>query len=1273
MIRCLNTRLVRNICAALMLITGFIIAGHAMAQSTVEFDIPPQDLSSALIQFGDQSGRGVLASASVTDPIRTIGYTGQGDPEAVLEILLTGTGLAYRQDGDVFVVVIAGQQGGESGISAQRFSGIEEVIVTGQKREERIQDVPIAISAFSMDSLDQQKIEGGFDLLKAVPNVTFSKTNFTGYNFQIRGIGTQAISATTDPGVAVSFNNTTLIVNRLFEQEYLDIERVEVLRGPQGTLYGRNATAGVINVITAKPKMGVTEGEVKIEVGNYNSERFRGHVNWAFSDTVAARAAFAVTKRDGFGKNLAYYDGEIQDFASRYGRDPIERNIDNRDLWTGRFSIGWQPSDRFRGNVVYERFEEDDRRMRSTKQLCHHADGNVDLFDDNDNAISVRESIRLAADRYGRPHQSELRIRKHYLSQLSQGCLPGDLFDKGNVLSSDATAHGAFGVPNGNAMPFVRALRSQAALIGPGTNAGGQAWAPPAYPDCTRPGGTVGSDCVMDVMASPHGQSRNMRDIFSLINPHYKAMSEIAEISFDYELSEYMTLSFQSIWSENELYSTQDFLRFKTLPMFNDSRGVVTECIAAGPWTGSSGCPNYNIAHDFRPRRMATPGGILHHPQLGSSDRFLMQDVSQSSTSQFSQELRITSSFDEGINFSAGANFTRFDNTTDYFVFINSLRALALAATGVYTPVINVVPKPGGAPGEMEKIAAGSDSIISCGLHYVDSWWDEEIGREVGSCIYMQNESLQDVVNNPQGHDFFLSRNPFVLHSAGIFGEIYVSVADNIKLTAGLRFNWDRKTFTPVPSQTMLSDWRGRVEGPQFGGSSRGPLLSDNDTMYSVCHPDSPVRWDFGIVNQAPCALSGMTGKGYPALPNIVQEWRVPTGRIGVDWKPINVPDVFSDLLIYGFYTRGYKAGGANPPVQSAPSGFLLEAAQGASAPRIFDAEYVDAFEVGVKSKLFDGLVSFNASAFIYDYKDYQVSKILDRSAVNENFDARIWGAELETLIALGPDTLFNMNVGYLRTRVADGEQSLDLMDRTQGGNRIFRTSIPNPDYDPNWVPSAGTVYGLNAPDQEYIAFDRWVVVRPTVTQASSCVAPALLIYETINHVARAGSGTLSEDWLSIFCPAGALTVQPPYPDGYGNYTPSRDAPNGAAGFMADVGGNELPNAPRFTVSLGIQHTYWLPVDGWSATGRVDWYWQDKSFHRIYNTGYDRLRDWSNTNASLSFSNDISGVTIEVYAKNLFNETPVTGAFLNSDDTGLSTNVFTLDPRLIGLSFRKVF
>src|SRR3546814_2104384 len=87
------------------------------------------------------------------------------------------------------------------------------------------------MTALSSAALDDHKIEGGAELLRAVPNMSFSKANFSMYNISIRGIGTKAISASSDPAVAVSFNNTPLIRNRLFESEFFDLARVEVLRG----------------------------------------------------------------------------------------------------------------------------------------------------------------------------------------------------------------------------------------------------------------------------------------------------------------------------------------------------------------------------------------------------------------------------------------------------------------------------------------------------------------------------------------------------------------------------------------------------------------------------------------------------------------------------------------------------------------------------------------------------------------------------------------------------------------------------------------------------------------------------------------------------------------------------------------------------------------------------------------------------------------------------------------------------------------------------------
>ena len=116
-------------------------------------------------------------------------------------------------------IAIATPAAAQQGPQAEEATDGNLIIVTAQKPEEAIQDVPIAISAFSAEALDNYKIESGSELLRAVPNVNFSKSNFSMYNFSIRGIGTKAISASSDPAVAVSFSNTPLIRNRLFESE----------------------------------------------------------------------------------------------------------------------------------------------------------------------------------------------------------------------------------------------------------------------------------------------------------------------------------------------------------------------------------------------------------------------------------------------------------------------------------------------------------------------------------------------------------------------------------------------------------------------------------------------------------------------------------------------------------------------------------------------------------------------------------------------------------------------------------------------------------------------------------------------------------------------------------------------------------------------------------------------------------------------------------------------------------------------------------------------
>jgi Outer membrane receptor for ferrienterochelin and colicins len=231
-------------------------------------------------------------------------------------------------------------------------NGLAEIIVTAQKRAENLQDVPIAVSAFSADTLQERGLNGGADLQIAVPNVSFGTTGFGRYNFQIRGIGAQIQGLSADTGVGIHENNIPLTVNRLAGAEFYDIERVEVLRGPQGTLYGRNATGGVVNTITATPKQEFS-GQVSAEYGRYDRKKLSGFINVPISETLAVRAAGTWIKRDG---NI--YNAGTGNF------------VNSADVWSTRLTVQWEPSDRIRIRGMWEHFEQDDTAGANAKIIC---------------------------------------------------------------------------------------------------------------------------------------------------------------------------------------------------------------------------------------------------------------------------------------------------------------------------------------------------------------------------------------------------------------------------------------------------------------------------------------------------------------------------------------------------------------------------------------------------------------------------------------------------------------------------------------------------------------------------------------------------------------------------------------------------------------------------------------------------------------------------------------------------------------------------------------
>jgi iron complex outermembrane recepter protein len=200
---------------------------------------------------------------------------------------------------------------------------IEELIVTAQKREENAQSVPIALTALDGDSLQRQGVSGFQDLTTRVPSLRFGSGVTGGENvITLRGVGSQNTTSGGDSPVAYSLDGVYLARTTSVDPEFFDIDRIEVLRGPQGTLYGRNSVGGSVNVITKHPEAQLG-AHADALLGNYDARIFRGWVNAPLYDDgdqqVLARLSAVSARHDGYQENLfdgpgATDNGDGQDF-----------------------------------------------------------------------------------------------------------------------------------------------------------------------------------------------------------------------------------------------------------------------------------------------------------------------------------------------------------------------------------------------------------------------------------------------------------------------------------------------------------------------------------------------------------------------------------------------------------------------------------------------------------------------------------------------------------------------------------------------------------------------------------------------------------------------------------------------------------------------------------------------------------------------------------------------------------------------------------------------
>lgn len=214
-------------------------------------------------------------------------------------------------------------------------TALEEIVVTATKREQTLQDVPISVAVTGQQTIERAQVRDLIDLQSVVPSLKVSQFNATGQtNFVIRGFGNGNGNDGIESSVGVFIDGVYRSRSAAALDDLPEVERIEVLRGPQSTLFGKNVSAGAISIVTKKPQF-EAGGKIEATVGNYDTRQIKGTFTGPLSDTLAVRLSGSLNKRDGFFTNVTT------------GND-----VNDRDRWSIRGDVLWEPTDKTSVRII---------------------------------------------------------------------------------------------------------------------------------------------------------------------------------------------------------------------------------------------------------------------------------------------------------------------------------------------------------------------------------------------------------------------------------------------------------------------------------------------------------------------------------------------------------------------------------------------------------------------------------------------------------------------------------------------------------------------------------------------------------------------------------------------------------------------------------------------------------------------------------------------------------------------------------------------------------
>ena len=989
------------------------------------------------------------------------------------------------------------------------------IIVTAQRQAQSLQSVPIAVSAFTGEALERQQIKNASDLQLTLPNVVFSKGNFTGSSFTIRGIGDLCVGTACDSATGIHLNGSPLLATRLFETEYFDLERIEVLRGPQGTLFGRNATSGVVNFVTAKPNANGFAASGEAEYGNYNAIKVKGMVNVPIGETLAVRAAGVYVKRDGYTNNL--FTG---------------KDIDDRELYAVRGSLRWQPTDSTTLDLYGYYFRENDSRARIQKQLCQRDPTGV------------------------------------------LGCLNN---------RRDFSSH------NQNST-FVGVLASREFLAVAGI---------PAFFGL---GSLYGPDANASFVNPP-----NVRTVNTDFDPEYFTSEQQYQARLEQEFGSFK-IQLTGLYQKTSIDSRQDYNLnvadrsvFSSAPSAANPFGTGLSALAAA---GAGQIPGLPAAF-FSPITAAIlPNGAAgplcvsdtDSPDTGAfggnklcAATPLDLDRSSGKSRSYSLEGILTSDFDGPFNFLLG---------------------------GIYV-----------------------DAKARDGSYYVNAFGIDYVTGLLGAFNSLGRQGLAAIPGAtppPPGYlgtSYFRNNTPdFGLKSYGIFGEVYFDISDKLQFTGGIRYSNDKKGLS---ARSTLASFLTPFNATSVFSS---PFVNG----YAVTGaPLSSRLQPFDADPATPCAITSTTTTGIltPANTSGCELFQVRnvkydefTGRAVLNYK------ITEDNLLYASYSRGYKSGGINPPLQPV-----------FAVPSSFDPEIVNSFEIGSKNVFGNGTFTLNATAFYYQYKKLQLSRIVARTSVNDNVDANIYGLELESIIRPSREFAINMGFSYLHTKVSQDKFLSNSRDPSGGrSDTVIIKDITNGSNCTVVPTTAGNATGANA---FVTAINGALGLRgPTAFPADGGIAStgAFSICNVLAAQAAAVGAAFGGVRVGTTGVLGGVLVDVP------------DVP-------VNIRGNKLPQAPNYKFSVGAQYTVEMD-NGMTLVPRADLTYTGDSFGNIFNGRINKIAGYAQANAQLQLNGNEDRWFVRGFVQNLTDNDAITGLAVNDQSQGVATNIFTLEPRRYGIA-----